>query len=187
MAVSGTMALSIHQSIPISLQDIVLIAASVGAAYTDYKYRKIYDKMNYSLMLFGLILAFAALNVNGLKEAGFGIFIGFAIYVIPCELGAIGGGDAKFMMAVGALQGYVFMIAATLFGFIFGGVQSFILIARKEKGIVTFFKSLTSGSIFTTSYEDRTSEENVPLGVYFALANIITLILRYYGIFLSNN
>ena len=117
------------------------------------------------------------------KRLGLGILIGFALFVIPCELGAIGGGDAKFMMAVGALEGYVFMVLATVFGFALGGIQALYLIARKEHGLRDFVNSLTSGSLFCTSYEDRASEENVPLGVYLALGNLLTLVCRHYTVF----
>jgi prepilin peptidase CpaA len=172
----------IDPGLPFSVQDIVVVVISIVCAYTDYKYRKIYDRMTWPVMVLGIILAFVAAGSDGAKLSALGIIAGFAFYVVPCEIGAIGGGDAKFMMAIGGLQGYIFMIIASLIGFALGGIQALYTITKRENGLKGFVKSLTTGSILTTSYEDRSSDENIPLGVYFALANIVTLLLLHYKV-----
>ncbi len=172
------MGLAISPKIPITVQDLFLLVLLAVGAYTDIKERKIYDKLTFPMMAAGLVLAFLAAKFPGLKASGFGLFIGFAIFVIPCELGAVGGGDAKMMMAVGALTGYPFIITATLFSFALSAFQAAYMIYKRPGGFRAFFASIASGSMFFTSYEDRPKEENVPLGVYLALGTAVALILR---------
>ena len=177
------MRLLIDPGFALSAQDLIVVLISAICAYTDYRYRKVYDRLTWPVMLLGLILAFVAGSFGGVKSSALGIGVAFGMYVIPCEIGAIGGGDAKFMMAIGSLQGYLFLVVASLFGFALGGVQAFYSICKREHGLKNLVTSITSGSLFTTSYEDRDKEENIPLGIYFALASIICLILRHYQIF----
>ena len=60
----------IDSSFPLSLQDIILIVVSIAGAYTDYRYRKIYDKMNWSVMVVALVIGSAAASWAGAKEVG---------------------------------------------------------------------------------------------------------------------
>ena len=170
--------LLITPNAPVFVQDIVVVILIIIAAYTDIKERKIYDKLTFPTMALGLILGYVSAGFAGLKGAAFGLFIGFAIFVLPCELGAVGGGDGKLMMAVGALTGYPFIIVASLLGFALTVFQTIYMIAKRPGGFRAFFASIASGSLFFTSYEDRPKEQNVPLGVYLALGTFIAIILR---------
>ena len=163
---------------PLFVQDIVVLILITIAAYTDIKERKIYDKLTFPMMALGLVLGYVAAGWSGLKAAAFGLGIGFAIFVIPCELGAVGGGDGKLMMAVGALTGHPFIVVASLFGFALSIFQAIYMIAKRPGGFRAFFASIASGSLFFASYKDRPKEQNVPLGVYLALGTALALVLR---------
>ena len=154
----------------LSVQDLIALVLLGVAFYTDLKYRKIYDKLNYPVMLIGLVLAALAGGWKGAAGALSGLGLAFAVFVLPCEIGAVGGGDAKLMMAFGALQGWRPMLAAVAGGFVLGGVHSFVKIARRPGGFKALAVSIASGSILHATIDDRAREDNIPLGVYLSLS-----------------
>ncbi len=160
-----------------------MVLLMVSAVYTDLKFRKVYDKITVPMMLSGLIIGGIAAGLSGVKAAAIGLGVALAIYIVPCELAWIGGGDAKLMIALGSLEGYRFVLVTTLLGSILGFFQSLWLLAKRPGGFSAFFKSLISGSLFYSSYKDRKREENVPLGVYLGIGGILALFCRSYGIF----
>jgi len=174
--------IAIHPAVPLTVQDVLLVALVVVGAYTDIRDRKIYDKTTFPAMAAGLVLAGLAAGWPGLRGAGLGILVAFAVFLIPTEAGAVGGGDAKLMLAVGALEGYQFMVVATLVGFALGSVQAAVLIARRPDGFRGFLRSLATGSMFYTTYEDRPKDQNVPLGVYLAAGALLALALVRTGV-----
>jgi len=175
------MLLSVEFLKPLVVQDLFLVLLVVIAAYTDLRFRKIPDRLTVPHMIIGLVLSYVAFGLVGLKASGIGLFVGLAILIVPCELGAVGGGDAKLLIAVGALEGASFVILSALFGFIVGGIMSIAKLAQVSGGFSGFLRSVYTGSIFVIKIEDRKREENVPLGVGLAIGCVFALICRCLG------
>ena len=114
---------------------MILTVVTIGA---DLRWRRIPNAVTYPAMALGL--AFGALEgVPGrIGEFGFldhltALLLAFAlvypIYVLRLGMGA---GDAKFLMALGAVRGVGFFIPAALYGSALGGVLALILIVLKR-------------------------------------------------------
>ena len=81
------------------------------ASIEDIKKREVYDYINFSLAFFILVCAiFHSLIIESaepIKHAGFGMLIGFALGIILFYSGIWGGGDAKFILGLGAASYYL--------------------------------------------------------------------------------
>ena len=179
----STWGLMVHAACPLSVQDLLLLVLAVAATYTDLRHRRIPDRLTVPMMVAGLVLAGVVAGLPGFKGAAIGLGVGFAILIVPCELGAVGGGDAKFLTAVGALQGAAFVVVAALVGMAAATVQSAVAVGRRPGGFRAFFRSVASGSLFMTGIEDRPREENLPYGLWLALGAALALGARLFHLF----
>jgi len=86
-------------------QVLALIGTGISAV-TDWKTGYIYDKITYPLILLGILLTLATLNlnfiVNSLIFAGIVFGLGYILYY----LGQVGGGDVKLFTALTLLLPY---------------------------------------------------------------------------------
>ena len=103
--------------------DLALLAAISYALYTDLKTGLIYNRLTFPAILAGWYLGFVLRGGPGLADAFAGTALGFGLLYLPYALGWQGAGDVKLVMAVGALEGWRFVLLA--FGFYM--VASFLL------------------------------------------------------------
>jgi prepilin peptidase CpaA len=83
--------------------DVWVMAFAVAAAVGDALWRKIPNKLVLAGLLVGLAYnAFHHQFLSALIGCGLGFVVGLALFYV----GAIGGGDVKLLMALGALLGY---------------------------------------------------------------------------------
>ena len=101
-----------------------------GAVYTDVRHGKICNTFTIPGIVVGLILnALGGLHSFWRSLAGLGV--GLGLLGLSCLLGRIlGGGDIKLLMAVGALQGPVFLLWTIVYAAIIGGVLAVIIALR---------------------------------------------------------
>ena len=94
-------------TLPQILLILVLSVVTVVAAISDYKFRKIPNKLTVPVFLAGFVYQIAFYGVSGLLDglAGFGIGFGtlFALWII----GGGGGGDVKLMGSIGVWLGRI--------------------------------------------------------------------------------
>ncbi len=117
---------------------LVLAVALVAAAVVDLRTGKIYNTITYSAAAVGLIGHTVAGGLVGDSgEAGLGLLgsalglaVGFGPLFLAWRLGAIGGGDAKLMGAVGALGGVEFAITALFYSCAVAVVMALIVMIR---------------------------------------------------------
>jgi prepilin peptidase CpaA len=104
---------------------------------TDWKWQRIPNQLTYPTMLVGLALGL----VEGIPGAPFGggaldHLAGLVVAFLVCypfyAAGGLKAGDAKMLMAIGALRGARFLLAAALYGALAGGVLALILIALRR-------------------------------------------------------
>lgn len=116
------------------ITNILVIALLAVAVYTDIRFGKIYNKVTLPCLALGLAFNAAHSGLPGLVSSLGGVLVVLIPFLLFASVGAIGGGDIKLMMAVGALKGFEFTIWAVLFGMVLGGVLA--LTAAFRHGIV---------------------------------------------------
>ncbi|MBC8495729.1 prepilin peptidase [archaeon] len=143
---------------------IALIGLSI-ASFCDIRTREIPDWINYTLIAIGFAIA-GMLSIM-FKDYWFilgsviGFAIGFALSYIFYKAGQWGGGDAKMLMALGALVGVTFTGEIPIFfilifnifivGAIYGMLWSIFLAVKHRKEFKKSFKELIySKEILTT-------------------------------------
>lgn len=116
-------------SLSYKINFILLFAFSLVAIYTDYRYGKIYNWLNFSVLLIGIIIAIYHHNI---LSSIMGIVVGFVIMFPFFASGGMGAGDVKFAMATGALVGGRLLLLA------FGGagILIFIYAIFRRMGVV---------------------------------------------------
>jgi len=119
---------------------LILAVALVAAAVVDLRTGKIYNVITYSAAVAGLLgHTIAAGLIGDGNEAGIGLvgslvglIAGFAPLFVAWRLGAIGGGDAKLMGAVGALGGMEFVITAMFYSCAVAIVMALVVMIRQR-------------------------------------------------------
>jgi len=127
-----------------SVLDTVLIAGLLYAVFTDLRIRKISNKLTYPVMLFGLLANLAIGGWEGIQFASLGWLAGLGIMLLPFLLGAMGAGDVKLMAAIGAVKGPEFVLTATLYACVAGGLLA-IYYLIKEKRVANTFRYIAFG------------------------------------------
>ncbi|UUM11754.1 A24 family peptidase [Clostridiaceae bacterium HFYG-1003] len=109
---------------------IVVLSLIFVAAISDYKFRKIPNRLTVPFALIGL--GFNALIdfPNGILTGVFGFFVGFLIFLLPYIMKGMGAGDVKLMAAIGAITDWRSVIYVALFTAVLGGFISLISRAR---------------------------------------------------------
>lgn len=104
---------------------------------TDWRSNRIPNQVTYPTMLIGLVLGL----LEGLPGAPFGggaldHLAGLGLAFLVCypfyAAGGLKAGDAKMLMAIGALRGSLFLLTAALYGALAGGLLALFLMALRR-------------------------------------------------------
>ena len=142
---------------------------------TDWRWQRIPNQVTYPMMLIGLGLgAIEGLTGIGAGEPfreGFldhlsGIVVAFLVCYPFYAGGGLKAGDAKMLMAIGALRGALFLLYAALYGALAGGALAIVLIlfrriAPPEKEVADPFW--------------RLMKSRIPYGVALGIGALIAL------------
>lgn len=112
---------------PFAIQ-VALTTLVVGAAAIDVRTRRIPNWLAGSGLCAGFGLQGIFRGWSGLGDAALGAGLAFAVYFGLFALRAMGGGDVKLMMAVGALTGVSNWFSIFILASISGGLLAVILI-----------------------------------------------------------
>lgn len=111
----------------------VLAAALISAAVTDVRRGRILNVVTLPAAGLGLLLQGLFHGPPGVWASLGGLAAGFVPMFVFWRLGAIGGGDAKLMAAVGALTDWRFVLAAMFAAFVVAAVMAIgVMIARRR-------------------------------------------------------
>ena len=117
-------------------RNALLVAFVVTVVYTDWRWRRIPNAITYPTILVGLALAsldgLGAPAAGGLLDHVAGAVLAFLLCYPFYAAGGLKAGDAKLLMAVGALKGTTFFLAAAFYGAIVGGVIALGVIAVRR-------------------------------------------------------
>jgi len=129
----------------LAIEDLVLVVFVVTIIVTDWRWRRIPNAVTYPTMLVGLALGalesagpagfpgsvFAATH-GGILDHVVGLAVGFLVAYPFYAGGGLKAGDGKFLMAVGALLGTLFLLQAAVWGALVGGVIAIgFIVARR--------------------------------------------------------
>jgi prepilin peptidase CpaA len=162
-----------------TVHTILFIVLVVAAAWMDIRSRRIPNEIvvtgfGAALLLRALIGADA--HVDGLQGAGLAFIVVLPLFMLR----AVGGGDAKLLIMVGAFMGPTSLIRALLITAIVGGVMAAATVLRQRAGVhalrstiglVTY--GLTLGRAGTRTTLETAGATAIPYGVAIAVGAIL--------------
>ncbi|HLZ47956.1 MAG TPA: prepilin peptidase [Candidatus Limnocylindria bacterium] len=162
------------------VQDAVLVAFVVTIIVTDWRWRRIPNAVTYPTMLVGLILG-AVEGVpggvftphGGLLDHVLGLAIGFFVAYPFYAAGGLKAGDGKFLMAVGALKGTIFLLQAAVWGALIGGVIAIAFVVARRLEARRSGSGETVGGLLHTW---------IPYGVALGLGALVALAIEMRGL-----
>jgi len=127
--------------IPNELIAVTVVLVVLLAMYSDLRWRKIPNCLTLPAIALGFVLNFVGNSWNGLIFAFFGLLVGMGLLMLPYLLGGMGGGDVKFMGALGALLGTYSVLNVFLYTTLVGGAIA-IVVAIANKSLVETLKKV---------------------------------------------
>ena len=106
-------------------QAILFIPVAVVLIYsaiTDWKERKVYNKVTYPLAVVGIIAHTIALGWDGTLDGLMAFGAAFVIGLILLPFGWLGGGDTKLLMGIGATLGLHALIVSVFYSIWIGAI-----------------------------------------------------------------
>lgn len=108
-----------------------VVIVSAAAVFTDIRWRRVPNWLTIPAALFGVAGWTIAMGYPGSVYAIGGGVVGTALLAVPWRLGWVGGGDLKFLAAVGALGGAPFVLRAALAGAVLGGLMALVVMVQR--------------------------------------------------------
>ncbi len=159
----------------------------VVCGFTDVIYKKIFNLVTLPTVAIGIALNSIASGWSGAKISILGFIIGFGLFFLAYMMGGIFGGDVKLVGAIGALQGYPFVIYASFLSAMVGGLIAIVVIILRGR----LFKSLrnVARTVFTalmpgykTELPDPKDSFKIPYGYGISVGTLITWLLFLGGV-----
>jgi prepilin peptidase CpaA len=166
----------------LAIEDLVLVVFVVTIIVTDWRWRRIPNAVTYPTMLVGLALGalesagpagfpgsvFAATH-GGILDHVVGLAVGFLVAYPFYAGGGLKAGDGKFLMAVGALLGTLFLLQAAVWGALVGGVIAIGFIVARRVAAARAGTGETVGGLLHTW---------IPYGVALGLGALLALAIQ---------
>lgn len=165
----------------------VALGLTIGlAAWTDWRWHKIYNKLLGPAFLLAIFLHGIEGGLAGVGTSLLGALVGFSLLLIPYFLGGMAAGDVKFLAVIGAFGGSQFVFTSFLYGAIIGGVISAILLVRRGALGVTLKRFLLVLPVMSKAkdWEELVRDarqEKFPYGVAIAMGTVLALLIPFGG------
>lgn len=176
------------------VHSVLLLLLVVINGTTDLIWNKLYNKVNFPAIVLGLTIN-ALWGLKAFQFSIIGCVLGFTLFFAVFLFGGMGGGDVKFMAAVGAIGipqfsesvgGYPFILWASFYSALVGGLVAIIEMIAKGRLIKsvknvarTVFTFLLP--FFETIPLKPDDSEKVPYGFGIAVGSLWTWWLYAYG------
>lgn len=154
VAAAVFLALSIHYG-PSRRLLLALVYSTllITIAYIDIDHRLVLNKLSYP----GIVIALAGALLwpgFGIVNALIGAAVGFVIFAVfqIVGRGALGTGDTKLALMIGAMRGYPGVFDALLLGIVLGGLGAlfFLMVLRRgRKEYIAYAPYLVAGAILS--------------------------------------
>lgn len=134
-----------------SLIPAVLVASCAAAVWFDVREKRIPNALTLGTLAAALLLR--ALGAGTLGDGFAGAGIAFAIALPFFLVGGLGGGDAKFLAAIGALMGVDRVFTALFLTAVIGGAMGIFVMLRRRAftetmaNLRTIFLTLGRGTL----------------------------------------
>jgi prepilin peptidase CpaA len=158
------------------------------AVYTDVRVGKIYNWVTAPGVVVGLALNAIGGGVDGVIQSLLGVALGLGVFLFSTMFGRLlGGGDIKLLIAIGAIQGHVFLLWTIVYMALIGGVLA-IIIALWRKDFVAGLRRLVSGLALRMFAKvpidvgDTKPVARLPYAIPIALGSLVALyVLQLHG------
>ena len=108
---------------------IAVFIISITAAATDFFRARIFNWLTLPALVSGIVLSGVFLGWSGVATSLLGAFVGLLLYGWMFWFKAMGGGDVKLLMALGAWGGVHYVIDVGIIGVMLGGVMALLMLA----------------------------------------------------------
>jgi len=161
------------------VMSVALVGLAAAAAWTDWRTRRIPNGLTLGILLSGLGLR-AVGGLGLLAEGLLGAGLGLALAVVLFGIGALGGGDGKLLIGVGAFLGHERYVGALLLIAVLGGLLGVAEAVRRgvilpaalnAAGMVR--RWLTLGRSGQTRTVDTPGAVTVPYGLAIAGGSVV--------------
>ncbi len=165
--------------------DVIVFLVTGVCLYTDLTRRKLYNLVLFPAVFLGAGYHTCTNGINGGCFSLQGLAAGLALLLIPYCAGGVGAGDAKFLGAIGALKGPVFIFYAFLAGAIAGGLITLLYLLKNRsltrvliKIISPFFVKAGFSGRFFNHCEDGDKSSSIPYGAAITVGIITAYFVR---------
>jgi Flp pilus assembly protein protease CpaA len=109
------------------LEFLLLMGLLSVAVWTDQRQQRIPNDLVIVILLLGFAVQAVLHGMGGVIDAGLGVLVGLAIFLVPYAGGGMAAGDVKLLAAVGAFLGPMPVLlaggAAMVFGALLAGIR----------------------------------------------------------------
>lgn len=163
---------------------LVLFVMLAVCSYTDWKYRRIYNKVTLPSLVLGLGLAAITNFPAGLQNAALACAVGFGLFFVLFIFGMMGGGDVKLVAAIGALTGFPLLWDALFLGILAGGLYALAVSVRHGqlgkilKNVFWFLWGLVLWRKMVQP--DSAAAVKIPYGLCLAAGTAVAFVLHHF-------
>ena len=157
------------------------------AAWTDWRKRKIYNKLLGPAFIFAISLQATQSGWSGVWLSLTGSIVGIVLLLIPYLMGGIGAGDVKLLGVIGAFGGAHFVVTGCLYGAVLGGLVSVVILLRHHaltaalkslflllpKNLQLYLLPRLKNSMSLSAEQQAACEEKFPYGLVLIAGTII--------------
>lgn len=153
----------------------VMALSSVLALFLDLKYRKLFNWFTIPLLMAGLLFSALSHGLPGVISSSQGVAVAFGLFAWMFWLRFLGGGDVKYMMALGSWGGPQFIFQVAILSVVIAGLLALMaltwrgLILDWAKHVYAFLLSLWVPGL-KPHYVPLDESVRIPFGVPTALA-----------------
>lgn len=156
----------------------MLVVLFLVVMYTDFRWLRIPNVFTYPTILIGLV--FGAIEgipggffAGGLVDHVAALVLAFAIAYPFYAAGGLKAGDAKLLMAIGAVRGTNFLFVSAVYGAIIGGIIAIGFIVTRR-----FLRPAGGAEAPTVS---GLMKKSIPYGIALGLGGLLALALEAGG------
>jgi len=159
----------------------LMLAMLAVAVVTDLRTGKIYNKLTVPCAAAGVAFGGITAGLAGAADRMLGAAVVLGAVLLLSALVGLGGGDAKLLMAVGALKGFHFAIWAMLLTGVFGGVLAVVMMVRrravKRTALNMITNMLSNAGGVPTDLSAGSPLGKIPYSIAIALGSLTALVL----------
>ena len=162
-------------------QILLLVIILLISGITDILYARIYNYITFPGIVMGLALSYHYNGTQGLIASGVGLLLCTGIFMFLYIWGGIGAGDAKLMMAIGAIAGYRLIFGFILYSAIAGGIMANVAIIKNKvfkktwQHVGRFFLFLVPKYHLKSEPLKKTDSFFIPYGYAISIGSMVYL------------